>query len=280
MLVEPIQSRRPDFQPKEFLQEVRKITEASGSALIFDEVICGFRLHQGGAQAHFGIRADLASYGKVAGAGMSVGVIAGKRDWMDALDGGGWQFGDASGPTKGVTYFAGTFVRHPLVMAAVKAALGVLKAQGPQLQERLNARTTALIAELNAWCEQHEVPITFKGMGSLWRPTFTAEHLHQELLFPLMRDRGVHILEGFPCFLTIAHSDADVALIVKVFKEAVIELREGGFLPEPKSQSAPSFDGDAPPVPGARLGRNPSGNPAWYVPNPNEPGKYVELATT
>lgn len=279
VLVEPIQSRRPDFQPKEFLQEVRRITEQSGTALIFDEVICGFRLHQGGAQAYYGIRADLASYGKVAGGGMSVGIMAGKRDWMDALDGGDWQFGDSSGPTKGVTYFAGTFVRHPLVMAAVKAALTYLKEQGPGLQERLNARTALLIAELNAWCELHEVPIVFKGMGSLWRPTFTGEHTCQELLFPLMRDRGIHILEGFPCFLTLAHSEADIALIVKVFKDAVIELQEGGFLPEPKARQGRSFDADAPPVPGARLGRDPSGNPAWFAPNPGEPGKYVKLET-
>ncbi len=277
VLVEPIQSRRPDFQPKEFLQEVRKITEQSGTALIFDEVICGFRLHQGGAQAYYGIRADLASYGKVSGAGMSVGIIAGKRDWMDALDGGHWDFGDSSGPTKGVTYFAGTFVRHPLVMAAVKAALTYLKQQGPGLQERLNARTAALIEELNAWCGQNEVPIVFKGMGSLWRPTFTGEYAYQELLFPLMRDRGIHILEGFPCFLTLAHSEADVALIARAFKDAVTELQEGGFLPEPKSRQARSFDADAPPVPGARLGRDPSGNPAWFAPNPDDPGKYVKL---
>jgi hypothetical protein len=95
-----------------------------------------------------------------------------------------------------------------------------------------------------------------------------------------MRDRGVHILEGFPCFLTIAHSEADIELIVKVFKEAVVELQEGGFLPQPKSRAAPCFDADAPPVPGARLGRDQAGSPKWFVPNPGEPGKYMELATT
>jgi hypothetical protein len=115
-------------------------------------------------------------------------------------------------------------------------------------------------------------------MGSLWRPTFTAEHAQQELLFPLMRDRGVHILEGFPCFLTIAHSEADVALIIKAFQGAVIELQEGGFLPEPKSRAERSFDADSPPVPGARLGHDQTGNPAWFIPNPTEPGKYMGLA--
>ena len=94
--------------------------QKSGTLLIFDEVITGFRSHPGGAQALFGIRADLATYGKVVGGGFPIGVIAGKREYMDALDGGGWQYGDDSMPTVGVTYFAGTFVRHPLALAAAQ----------------------------------------------------------------------------------------------------------------------------------------------------------------
>ena len=76
VLVEPVQSRRPDFQPREFLQELRTLTQESGTVLIFDEVITGFRTCPGGAQAYFGIKADLASYGKVIGGGLPVGVIA------------------------------------------------------------------------------------------------------------------------------------------------------------------------------------------------------------
>jgi glutamate-1-semialdehyde aminotransferase len=74
VLVEPVQSRRADFHPKEFLQEVRKITEETDTCLIFDEVITGFRIHPGGAQAYFDIRADLCSYGKIVGGGMPIGV--------------------------------------------------------------------------------------------------------------------------------------------------------------------------------------------------------------
>ena len=66
-------------QPVEFLKEIRKITEASDTALIFDEVVTGFRVHPGGCQALFGIRADLATYGKVIAGGMPVGILAGKR---------------------------------------------------------------------------------------------------------------------------------------------------------------------------------------------------------
>jgi glutamate-1-semialdehyde aminotransferase len=113
VLVETVQSRRPDFQPIEFLKSLREITTKSGSLLIFDEVVTGFRSHPGGIQALFGIKADLASYGKVVGGGFPIGVIAGKREFMDALDGGHWEFGDDSIPTVGVTYFAGTFVRPP-----------------------------------------------------------------------------------------------------------------------------------------------------------------------
>src|SRR5262249_5468863 len=117
VLVEPVQSRHPALQPIEFLKEIRQITEASGTALVFDEVVTGFRVHQGGCQALFGIRADLATYGKVIAGGLPVGIIAGKSRFMDALDGGMWQFGDDSYPEVGVTFFAGTFVRHPLAMA-------------------------------------------------------------------------------------------------------------------------------------------------------------------
>src|SRR5205823_14530938 len=120
VIVEPVQSRHPALQPVEFLKEVRKITQESGTALIFDEVVTGFRVHPGGCQALFGIRADLATYGKVVAGGMPIGVLAGKSQFMDALDGVAWQFGDDSYPSVGVTFFAGTFVRHPLTLAAVK----------------------------------------------------------------------------------------------------------------------------------------------------------------
>ena len=123
VLVEPVQSRHPALQPRAFLQELRAITQSSGSALIFDELVTGFRLHPGGAQALFGVRADLATYGKVLGGGMPIGVLTGSPKFMDTLDGGFWQYGDASVPEAAVTVFAGTFVRHPLALAAAHAVL-------------------------------------------------------------------------------------------------------------------------------------------------------------
>ena len=81
-------------------------------------MVTGFRLHPGGAQALFGVRADLATYGKVVGGGLPIGILAGTSRFMDALDGGTWRYGDDLVPEAAVTVFAGTFVRHPLALAA------------------------------------------------------------------------------------------------------------------------------------------------------------------
>ncbi|MFO1407133.1 MAG: amino acid adenylation domain-containing protein [Steroidobacteraceae bacterium] len=276
VLVEPVQSRRPDFQPREFLQDLRAATEQQGTVLIFDEVVTGFRSHPGGVQALFGIRADLASYGKVVGGGFPIGVIAGKREFMDALDGGQWQYGDDSIPTVGVTYFAGTFVRHPLALAAAEAVLKHLAEAGPVLQSALTERTAAMVEEMNAYCRDRGAPIVVKSFASVWKIFFEEDHPLQDLLFAMMRIRGVHILDNFPCFMTTAHGDAEFAAITAAFKEAVAELQEADFLPRRQAATA-VFDASRPPVPGARLGRDPAGNPAWYVPRPGEPGKYMKL---
>jgi len=277
VMVEPVQSRRPDFRPVEFLRELRDVTTQAGCAYIWDEVITGFRAHPGGAQALFGVQADLATYGKVAGGGMPLGVIAGKQPWMDALDGGHWQFGDDSRPTAGVTYFAGTFVRHPLTMAATKATLQYLKAQGPALQERINAQTERLATTLNAFFEQVGAPVKIKHFSSLWKATQLEDHPMQDLLFCYLRENGVHIWDGFPCFLTEAHTDADVDFLIDAFKRSVRAMQEAGFYPAAPGKETSVQDALRPPVPGARLGRDPDGNPAWYVPNPAERGKFMKV---
>ena len=138
VLVEPVQSSRLDVQPRAFLHELRRVTAAAGTALIFDEMISGFRIHPGGAQAWFDVPADIATYGKVIGGGMPLGVVAGKAAYLDAIDGGMWNYGDASYPQAALTFFAGTFCKHPLAMAAAWAALNHLKSHGPALQQQLN----------------------------------------------------------------------------------------------------------------------------------------------
>ena len=275
VLVEPVQSRRPDFQPREFLRELRAITEKSDTCLIFDEVITGFRCDLGGAQALFGIRADLACYGKVIGGGFPVGVVAGKRAYMDALDGGAWQYGDDSMPTVGVTYFAGTFVRHPLALSAAKASLEHLKQDNGALQPTLNLHTAAMADELTAFCREVGAPVEIRYFSSLWRVTWLEDHPLQDLLFAMMRSRGVHILDNFPCFMTTSHSQQDIATIKSAFKESIAEMQEAKLLPR-RAVARPSFDSSKPPTPNARLGRDKDGQPAWFVPDPSAQGKFTK----
>jgi len=277
VLVEPVQSRRPEYQPVEFLKELRKITTQSGSALVFDEVITGFRMHPGGIQSMFGISADIGTYGKVVAAGMPFGVIAGKKVWMDALDGGEWQFGDDSTPEAGVTYFAGTFVRHPLALAAAKASLEYMKAKGPSLQEIMNRNTKKLADAMNDICTRNGLPIYIAQFGSLWKIKWKNEIPYGELLFTLMRNKGVHIWDGFPCFLTEAHTEADIRFVIQQFEDSINDLIGADFM---VSQKPPEIAGrmqDEPPMPGARLGRDPQGNPAWFISDPSRPGKYKQL---
>jgi amino acid adenylation domain-containing protein len=229
VLVEPVQSRHPDTRPVEFLREIRKITEEADTALIFDEVVTGFRVHHGGCQALFGIRADLATYGKVVAGGMPIGVLAGKARFMDALDGGMWQYGDDSYPEVGVTFFAGTFVRHPLAVAATKAVLQHFKEQGPALQERLNERTARLVRTLNEIVERHHLPTRIESFGSFFYFSFPSAERFASLFYFYMRDKGIHVREGFPCFMTTAHSDTDIEAIVRAFEESAIEMREADF---------------------------------------------------
>jgi amino acid adenylation domain-containing protein len=289
VLVEPVQSRRMEFRPVDFLREVRRITQENGTALIFDEVITGFRTHPNGTQALFGIQADIGTYGKVIGGGMPVGAMIGKSEWMDALDGGHWQYGDDSVPPAGVTYFAGTFVRHPLTLAAMKAALVYMKNEGPALQERLNTTTEDMVARVNGLFDQYQLPYHWVNFGSAFKTKYDESVNYTELFFMLMRYHGVHVLD-FPHFITTAHTTEDIEFIISAVEKSCKELRESGFMPErtypiPVVNSVLSghmrklservISAMEPPVPGARMGRTPKGEPAWFVPDPKRQGKYL-----
>ncbi|MEA5451765.1 aminotransferase class III-fold pyridoxal phosphate-dependent enzyme [Leptolyngbya sp. CCNP1308] len=239
VLVEPVQSRRPDLQPQGFLQDLRRITEAHGVALIFDEIITGFRIHSGGAQAWFGVEADLATYGKVLGGGMPIGIVAGKAQYMDGIDGGLWHYGDDSYPSAERTFFAGTFCKPPLAMAAARAVLLHLKQQGADLQTQLNQRTEALAQRLNTFFDQAEVPIQIVQFGSLFRFAFTGNY---DLLFYHLIEQGIYVWEGRNCFLSTAHTEADVEQIIQVVQNAVVQMQRGGFLPGKSLATDPMAD--------------------------------------
>lgn len=230
VFVEPVQARRLDLQPKEFLLQLREVTQETGTALVFDEVVTGFRVHPGGAQALFGIRADLATYGKVVGGGLPIGVVTGSAKYMDALDGGNWQYGDTSFPEVGVTFFAGTCVRHPLALASAKSVLTYLKQQGPGLQERLAERTAKLAADLRALIEEFHAPYHIAQFNSLMTLTFTPDQKLAGLLFYLLRARGILIWENRNFIITTAHSESDFSKLVTVFRECLAEMQASGFI--------------------------------------------------
>ena len=268
VLVEPVQSRRPDLQPRDFLHELRAVTAKSGTALVFDEVVTGFRVHPGGMQHVFGVKADLATYGKVLGGGLPIGIVAGEARFLDALDGGMWRFGDDSAPEVGVTFFAGTFVRHPLALATTRAVLKRLRQDGTELQRGLNLRTTAFVDRLNNIADEMQAPVHLKHFASWFMFELPQDAPLASLFFAYMRHHGVHIWEGRPGFLTLAHSDADLDRVAAAFRRSIEEMQRAGFLPEL---------GETPPVAGARLARDADGNMAWFLPDPVRPGKFLQL---
>ena len=141
-------------------------------------------------------------------------------------------------------------------------------------------KTKRLADKLNEICTKHNLPTYIAQFGSLWKVKFKEELPYLELLFTLLREKGVHIWDGFPCFLTAAHTDKEVDFVVSKFEQSVDELVAAGFFPsdgreektKPKLKSA-----ELPPVQGARLGKDKDGNPAWFIADPGRPGKYMQV---
>jgi len=230
VLIEPIQSRRPDFFPVDFLTELRTLADEVGFCYIFDEVVTGFRYHPGGAQALTGIEADVVIFGKIAGGGMPIGVVAGKPRFLDALDGGYWSYDDDSRPYALQTLFAGTFCKHPLAMAASIAVLRHLAAMGESLQEALSEKTARLAERLEAESTELGVPLRIKRFRSLFRVEFAGPQPYPELLEFFLLYHGLHVWEGGNRFLTTAHTDEDLDLIVERFMKALSDMVAGGLL--------------------------------------------------
>ncbi|MBD2810233.1 aminotransferase class III-fold pyridoxal phosphate-dependent enzyme [Xenorhabdus sp. Vera] len=218
VMVEPVQSRNINLRPKSFIQSLRKITAQQNVVLLFDEIITGFRYHPEGAQHYYQIKADLVTYGKVIGGGMPIGVLAGNAAIMDYLDGGFWQFGDTSYPPNETTFFAGTFCKHPLAMAAAEATLLRMKATGSALQTDLNDRTSGFVERLNALFTAANCGIEVANFGSLFK--FRQKKTH-ELFFHHLLMNGVYTWEGRTCFLSTAHDDSVLNACFDAFEKSV-----------------------------------------------------------
>jgi thioester reductase-like protein len=239
VLVEPVQSRRPDLQPKEFLRELRDITRATGTALIFDEIVTGFRVHPGGAQAWSGVDADIATYGKILGGGLPIGAVAGRTEFMDTIDGGQWSYGNGSTPTVPMTFFGGTFNKNPLSMGAAHAVLTRLAAEGPQLQQGIADEVAWLAADFNTFCRRENFPMRIIHFSSVFRFIGEGDYslqrfpLEIDLFFHLLALRGIYVLETRVCFLATSHTREDVQFIAETAKACLRSLRDGGFFGPP-----------------------------------------------
>jgi glutamate-1-semialdehyde aminotransferase len=223
ILVEPVQVRRPGVKPRAWLAELREAADATGAALVFDEMVTGFRVSPGGAQQLLGVRADMATYGKVLGGGMPIGAVAGDAAFLDAIDGGRWSYGDDSEPGTTKTVFAGTFSRHPLAMAAAQAVMSHLEQHGADLYAGLEERTAGLVAEVEALLAAAGAPFGVERCASMFRLDIEDRPLRELLSYQLVH-RGVFVCETNTWFLSTAHGDRDCELVVEALAGALREL--------------------------------------------------------
>jgi glutamate-1-semialdehyde 2,1-aminomutase len=208
----------------EFLQAARDLTEQHGSLLIFDEVMCGFRVAYGGAQSLFGITPDITTLGKIVGGGMPIGAYGGKADVMDSM------------LPVGSVFQAGTLSGNPVATAAGIATLKILRDNPPYAQlEQLSAR---LAAGLDAAATSAGIPHTVARVGSMmtlffnpdpvtdWDIASRCDKQRFASYFWGLIDRGVYM----PCsqyealFVSAAHSQADIDATIDAAGEVLNRL--------------------------------------------------------
>jgi glutamate-1-semialdehyde 2,1-aminomutase len=175
-------------------------------------VVTGFRLAYGGAQEYYGVRADLAAYGKIIGGGGPIAAVVGKADLIDQ------SHPDRIG-SPGYVYVSGTLHGNPLAAAASLATLGELRKPG--FYEALAGRTADLAAGITRELERHDRPALVEVVGSLWQILHIAESpiRYTDLLasdqdsnlafdVELLRS-GINVIPGLRRFVSAAHTDTD-----------------------------------------------------------------------
>ncbi|GAB6069948.1 glutamate-1-semialdehyde 2,1-aminomutase [Thiomicrorhabdus hydrogeniphila] len=162
IIVEPVAGNMNCIPPEEgFLQTLREVCDESGAVLIFDEVMCGFRVGLQGAQGLYNVQPDLTTYGKVIGGGMPVGAFGGKKAVMQHI------------APLGPVYQAGTLSGNPLAMAAGLKTLQMIQEDG--FFENLTAKTAKLLAGLQAAADENNIPFTTNQVGGMFGIFFTEE---------------------------------------------------------------------------------------------------------
>jgi len=221
VIIEPVAGNMNCIPPVEgFLQGLRELCTSHGALLIVDEVMTGFRVALGGAQALYGITPDLTTFGKIIGGGMPVGAYGGKREIMEKIA--------PSGPI----YQAGTLSGNPIAMAAGLAMLEVI--QAPGFYEELERKTNLLTDGLVAVAREAGVPFSVNRVCGMFGLFFTAEKVETFIqatacdvaafnrFFHAMLDRGVYLApSAFEAgFLSTAHSEQDIADTIEAARAA------------------------------------------------------------
>lgn len=224
IIVEPVAGNMGVISPSEgFLEGLRAMADERGSILIFDEVISGFRLGKGGAQAHFGVLPDLTCLGKIIGGGLPVGAYGGRSDLMDQVS--------PSGPV----YQAGTLSGNPLAMTAGIWALRQLSAS---LYRRLAKLSARLASGLTEAARDAGVALQVNRIGSVLTPFFTSRPVtnYESALaadtdayatfFRSLLDSGIYLppsqFEGW--FVSAAHTEKDLDRTIRAARRAMRDV--------------------------------------------------------
>jgi glutamate-1-semialdehyde 2,1-aminomutase len=220
VIVEPVAGNMNLVAPRrEFLREMRRLCTQHGSVLIFDEVMTGFRVALGGAQALYGVRPDLTTLGKVIGGGLPVGAFGGRRDIMQSI------------APLGPVYQAGTLSGNPVAVAAGLATLKLV--QAPRFFDRLAATTRALCEALTRAAQEQGVPFSAASVGGMFGLYFreTPPASYAEVMqcdkeafnrfFHGMLSRGIYLAPSAyeAGFVSSAHGRAEIARTVSAAKE-------------------------------------------------------------
>lgn len=180
-------------------------------------------------------------------------------------------------PEAGVTFYAGTFVRHPLALAATKAILGKIKAESDHIYEPLEKVTKEMADLAKIFIEQLQCDVIFEEFASIFYIEVPSSAYWGHLLFLLMRMGGIHIQQNRANFLTISHTPDDVNKILTVFKKSLSQMVQNGLI-EGDMVEAKKYLHKKNDIPeNARLGRNVDGQPAYFIEDPENPGEYIEV---
>ena len=201
-----------------YLKGLRELADRSGALLCFDEIITGFRLAVGGAQEWYGVAPDLATFGKVAGGGLPLGMVAGRREIMDLAD-------PSRKTERFVSIGGGTFSENPLTMAAGLATVRHLRKNARSIYPRLDAMGKAVRTGVDKGFAEAGVEAHTTGAGSLFLTHFgeeptNAEEAAREDRESLSRyalglmGSGIFVLPGHPSGISTAHTSKDTGALV------------------------------------------------------------------